>query len=105
MSESQLKKQMVDAIKARFPRINVIWRHGAGPYAPAGLPDIFGVLPPRGRLLVIEAKLPGEKPTKLQADWLRRFAEAGACAIVAHSADEAVGRILAYQNYVKEQYA
>lgn len=37
----------------------------------------------KGRCLFIEMKKPGEKPTVIQADWLRKFQEAGFVALVA----------------------
>jgi hypothetical protein len=53
--------------------------------APEGWPDISGWLPRRadghldGRILGIETKRPGEKPTELQIDWMRRInADGGA---------------------------
>ena len=52
----------------------------------AGEPDIHACY--RGRMIVIEVKRPGEKPTKLQEHALRKWAEAGAVTMVATSVED-----------------
>lgn len=47
----------------------------AGPYAPAGVPDILGCY--RGRFVAIEVKKPGGGVTKLQAATQERIAKQG----------------------------
>lgn len=52
----------------------------AGPFSTAGIPDLIGMFthpPHRGRLVAIEVKLPGEKPTALQARTLAAIEAAG----------------------------
>jgi len=55
----------------------VCWSAAAGPYSTSGIPDILGAMP-GGRLLAIEVKMPGKKPTKLQAARLADLVAAGA---------------------------
>lgn len=50
---------------------------------PKGSADILGVLPPSGRLLAIEVKRPGSKPTAHQTAWLEQMRAAGAVCVVA----------------------
>lgn len=65
------------------------WRSGAGPYAPAGIPDILGCY--KGRLVAIEAKRPGKyrEPatglTEPQRKRLLALQGAGALAMVVDS--------------------
>jgi len=56
-----------------------------GGYAP-GEPDILCCR--KGRMVVIEVKQPGRKPTDLQWAAMARWEDAGAVAFVAHSVDE-----------------
>lgn len=57
-----------------------------------GSADLFAVA--RGRLIGIEVKRPGEKPTIEQAQWGKRLELAGGLYVVAHSTEEAVIPIL-----------
>lgn len=84
ISESYLKDRIIAALR----RAGIFaWRSGAGPYAPAGVSDISGVLP-GGRALYIEAKKPGKYAdprrglTKPQAIFLHQAREQGALCIV-----------------------
>lgn len=66
---------LVDRIEAYLKRQPHCWvrkTHGSG-YT-AGLPDLIGCL--RGRFFAIEVKRPGEQPTALQAQELRRIRQA-----------------------------
>jgi Holliday junction resolvase len=54
--------------------------------APAGTPDILACY--RGRLIAIEVKLPGNKPTQIQLDAHARIKEAGGIVLMAYDADE-----------------
>lgn len=66
-----------DAICKRLRANDIFcWRAGAGPYSPAGVPDILAIR--FGRLIAIEAKMPGKKPTSLQQRWLDDLNAAGA---------------------------
>src|SRR5262249_53998328 len=50
-----------------------------------GLSDILGVLRPAGRLLAVEVKRPGQKPTPEQAAFLDLIRACGGLAIVVRS--------------------
>lgn len=54
----------------------------------SGVSDILGVLPPTGRMLAVECKLPGRQPTLEQAAFLDMVRQAGGVAICAHSLEE-----------------
>lgn len=57
-------------------------RGGSGGHTgiPTGFPDLLGSFPPLGRMLSIEVKRPGEKPTRAQQDFMeRRRVEGGVC--------------------------
>jgi hypothetical protein len=47
-----------------------------------GKSDILGIVPPHGRLLCIECKMPGEEPTPHQALFLAAVHDAGGLAFV-----------------------
>ncbi|MDE2097403.1 MAG: VRR-NUC domain-containing protein [Patescibacteria group bacterium] len=87
MTESRIKDAII-----RFLRANGIfcWRAGAGPYAPAGVPDILGVLPESGRSLGIEVKRAATRTrvTPLQQKWIGDMRTAGALAFVATSVED-----------------
>ncbi|MBY0525548.1 MAG: VRR-NUC domain-containing protein [Gemmataceae bacterium] len=54
----------------------------------AGVSDILGVLPPTGRLLAIECKRPGRKPTPEQEAFLDIVRHCGGVAFCVHSTIE-----------------
>jgi hypothetical protein len=47
-----------------------------------GCSDILGLLPPGGRMLAVECKLPGNRPTPDQQAFLAAIASAGGIALV-----------------------
>jgi hypothetical protein len=49
-----------------------------------GLSDILGLLPPWGRLLAVECKRPGNRPTPDQQGFLDAVTAAGGLALVVH---------------------
>lgn len=53
-----------------------------------GASDALAVIPPGGRLLALETKRPGNKPTPAQEVWLGEIRDAGGLAIVATSVDD-----------------
>jgi hypothetical protein len=56
--------------------------------APAGTSDIIGCW--HGRFLAIECKLPGNKPTALQVEFLERIRTAGGIGMVAYSVNDVI---------------
>jgi hypothetical protein len=56
--------------------------------APAGTPDIVGVMYPTGRALFVEVKRPGKKPTDTQLEQMQDLSGFGALCVVATSVDE-----------------
>lgn len=79
MKESQLVKRLL----ARFtmiPGCKVVKFHG-NQFTRSGEPDLFGSY--LGRIFVIEAKVGGNKLTRLQEQRLKEWAEAGAVAVTA----------------------
>lgn len=71
-------------------------RRGWMQLAREGTADLVGELD-NGISLTIEVKCPGEHTTPAQDMRLARSRRAGGCAFVAHSADEALREILAFQ--------
>jgi hypothetical protein len=53
-----------------------------------GVSDILGLLPPTGRLLAVECKRKGKKPTPEQAAFLDIIRQCGGVALCAHDIDE-----------------
>lgn len=100
---SETSDIVTPALKA-LKRLNVIaWRMNSGgrrgrvTLAPAGTPDILGVLAPSGRLFGLEAKLPGGKPTPVQAEWHARAQGSGVLVATIHSAADAVRVVTEWQ--------
>lgn len=56
--------------------------HGSE-FQPAGIPDILGCY--RGVMFGVEAKMPGNKPTKIQEHRMAQIREAGGVTVVAYS--------------------
>jgi len=74
----------------RKQRVKWLKIHGSR-FQRAGTPDLFVCR--AGRLLVLEAKMPGEEPTRLQAHELTAWQHVGAYAAVVHSVDEAAAAL------------
>jgi len=101
--ESDIQRSILDYLTLlRIP----CWRNNSGAvalgdgksrryvrYGAKGSADILGVLPPSGRLLAIEVKRPGNKPTEHQSTWLEGMRQAGAVVCVAYSVED-VQRVL-----------
>jgi hypothetical protein len=75
--ESDLTKDAMAKIRD-LPEPSHCFKVHGGKFQDAGQPDIIGCL--RGRMLAIEMKLPGERPTGIQMGTLRRWESAGALA-------------------------
>ena len=58
-----------------------------------GMADILGVLYPTGRILAIEVKRPGEKPTAEQQRFLDDVNGSGGLAFVATSVQDVIDRV------------
>lgn len=63
------------------PLKNGKWR----PPREKGLPDLIACV--KGRMVAIEVKAPGKKPTRFQEAFLKRLDDAGALTIVASSVE------------------
>lgn len=53
-----------------------------------GLPDILGAMPPTGRMIAVEVKRPGERPSPIQAMRIRALTDVGVLAFVATSIED-----------------
>jgi hypothetical protein len=80
----------------RVARGLVAWRNNTGArkvgsrfvrWGDVGSADILGILP-GGRLLAIECKRKGNRPTPAQVAWHQMVSDAGALVIVATSVDD-----------------
>jgi hypothetical protein len=59
---------------------------------PAGFPDLIGVIPGNGRMVAIECKRPGGKPTDNQKYYLDFFRQLGCIAFWADSLESALAK-------------
>lgn len=103
MYPEQTEHQIQSAILEYLPYLGVFaWRNNSGMLAlndkygkkrmvkmgMAGLPDILGVQRGTGRLIAIEVKRPGRKPTDIQQRMLQELTDHGALAFVATSIED-----------------
>lgn len=85
--ESRLQRKIRKALKAEYPD-SVWWKVHGGPFTPAGIPDLAGVV--YGRPIFLEVKMPGEEPSLVQRKRMRDLRRAGAIVAVVTSVDEAI---------------
>lgn len=85
MSEAALQRKIV-----KYLRSQGCWAEKvhATRFGQAGWPDILAILPPSGRLLALEVKLPGNVPTPLQTATMERMDKAGAYSRVVWSLED-----------------
>lgn len=90
--ESRLQRKIRDALVKNF---GGLWDkiHG-GPYQSAGIGDIVGCC--RGRYFNIEVKMPGNKPTELQAKRIRDVNANGGCGAWVDSVEDAIDVVNEY---------
>lgn len=84
MSESDFVRRIrryLDSLDGCFS-----WKEHGGMYGTAGIPDVICCL--HGKFLAFEAKVPGNKPTKLQESTIRRINESGGVARVVYTLDD-----------------
>ena len=82
-TEKSIVKSILEYLKT-VPKCRAIKMQGT--YRRGGEPDIFCCY--KGRMVLLEAKRPGNKPTMLQEATLKMWAEAGAVAAVVYSVDD-----------------
>jgi Holliday junction resolvase len=87
MIEANLQRRIVQALRAEGCWAGKVY---ASIYAQTGWPDILAIVPPHGRVLAIEVKLPGHKATPLQEWTLEEMRKVGAVAGVAESVEGAL---------------
>lgn len=63
-----------------------------------GSPDLVCIVAPHGRVLGLEIKVPGEKPTALQVECHRQWRAFGAVVVVVTSAAEALAAVKEMQS-------
>ena len=111
-TETELVKAILEALAAHGIWA---WRNNTGglkrekddgstayvPFNQPGAPDILGVVPINGKLLAIEVKRPGWKPTTAQWEWLLKAQQDGA---VAFWTDDLVGHVLRWLPKIKAGY-
>lgn len=103
MSEQDLTRAIVQSLG----RIGVwCWRNNSGTVrvggrtivmSPVGSPDIFGILPPNGRLFGLEVKLGNEKQRDSQVEWQNDADRNGVRYAVVRSITEALVVVRAWQ--------
>lgn len=82
MIESDLQRKIQKYLKDNLPE-SVVWKNHGNQYSVMGLPDIMCIH--KGKMICIEVKMPGNKPTKLQEVTLQKLKEAGAIVGIAYS--------------------
>lgn len=82
MIESDLQRKIQKYLKENLEKA-VVWKNHGNQYSVIGLPDIMCIY--KGKMICIEVKIPGNKPTKLQEVTLQKLKEAGAIVGVAYS--------------------
>lgn len=83
------EQDIVDKIKTYLKDVPNLffWKEHGGQYGTAGIPDIIVCY--KGRFIAFECKLPGRKPTVLQAITLKKIMLAGGIACVVTSLEQA----------------
>lgn len=92
--ESRLQRRIQDELKSAGAFVFKV--HGSE-FMMAGLPDIVGCY--RSIFFGIEVKMPGNKPSKIQARRLREIGQAGGMTCVAYDVPDAMGVIRAIDAY------
>lgn len=82
MLENALQRKIQKYLKDNLPE-SVVWKNHGNQYSVIGLPDIICVY--KGKIICIEAKIQGNKPTKLQEITLQKLKIAGAIVGVAYN--------------------
>jgi hypothetical protein len=97
--ESRLQRRIRGVLEVEFPG-SYWWKVHGGPFTPAGIPDLAGVVPwivhtPSsdrlvvGRAVFLEVKRPGESASLVQRARMRHLMSAGAIVGVVTSPEEA----------------
>jgi hypothetical protein len=83
------ERDVTRAVRELLKNCN-IWhfKHWGGPMSPKGVADILGCY--QGRMLAIELKAPGNRPTRDQSRFLERVKAEGGIAFWADSVDRVV---------------
>lgn len=84
MKESDLIKSIITYLRT-LPGC-FCWKEHGGMYGTAGIPDIICCL--HGRFIAFEAKVPGNRPTRLQESTIGKIRDAGGTAVVVYSLDD-----------------
>lgn len=64
------------------------WRQWQGQFSVKGVPDIVGILPGSGKILGIEVKRPGGKPSDAQIAFIEHINRSGGVAFFATSVED-----------------
>jgi len=91
MTETEIKKQILDYLKTRGIEA---WRNNTGTrgrvqFGKKDSPDVIGYLP-NGLFLGIEIKRPGSRPTVGQFEFLLRLNNSGGCGVWGTSLEEII---------------
>ena len=95
-SETEIVRGIVGYLRMR-PDIELVWRQNVGAatlpgrfirYGAPGQSDVLAVQRPSGRLIAVECKRPGRKPTAAQQAFLDGVNRAGGIAILATCVDD-----------------
>lgn len=83
------EQEIVDKIRNYLKTIPNLffWKEHGGQYGTAGVPDI--IICYKGKFIAFECKVPGRKPTLLQALTIRKILSANGIAVVITSLEQA----------------
>lgn len=84
--ESRLQRKIRKALEKEFG--GYWWKVWGGPFQPAGLPDLMGIVD--GRAICLEVKRPKERASLVQERTMARLSVAGAIVAVVTSVAEAI---------------
>lgn len=82
-----LEKEIVNEIVRTLRACDCfVWKHWGGPMSKRGVSDLLGCLP-NGRIIAIECKRPGGRPTPEQVRFIRDIQSRGGLAMIADNAE------------------
>ncbi len=99
MKEQQTESQITRAIRDTLKLLGIFnWKAWQGPMSTPGVPDILGVW--QGRMLGIEVKKPGNKPTPTQQKFIDRINREGGKAFTAYCVEDVIRELNAGDRFL-----
>ena len=83
--ESYYQTKIIDWLKTAYPSA-FVWKAQAGPYSRRGIPDVCAII--EGHFFGFEVKRPGEAPSKIQEQTIKKINAAGGTALAVNYPSE-----------------